>query len=271
MALLLGLLLAVVSAVADPVFPALTGRVVDNAALLSPAQEEELTVLLKAHEEKTTNQVVVVTLKSLEGYEIADYGYRLGRHWGIGQKGKDNGVLLIVAPKEGAVRIEVGYGLEGALTDKSSHDIIQEVILPRFKSGDVAGGIRSGAAAILAVLEGGTPAALPGNARAETRDNSGPINFGFFVIMVLGTAIGGQSQKVRFSLASVTSAAVAVILLLLDEALLFVMLLALIAFMLVAFGGSRSGHRGGGSGGSWGGGFSGGGGSFGGGGASGRW
>ena len=99
-------------------FPALTGQVVDEAHILSPQTERQLTTLLQS---ETKHQVVVVTLANLEGKTIDDYGYQLGRHWGIGEKGNDNGVLLIIAPNEKQVRIEVGYGLEGALTDAVSN------------------------------------------------------------------------------------------------------------------------------------------------------
>ena len=101
-------------------FPELTGRVVDNAGLLSPAVEQALTEQLAAHEQATTNQVVVVTLPNLQGYTIEEFGYQLGRYWGIGQKGKDNGVVFLVAKAERKVRLEVGYGLEGVLTDALS-------------------------------------------------------------------------------------------------------------------------------------------------------
>ena len=139
---------------AQPVFPALTGRVVDDANLLSAADESELVSVLEAHAAKSTDQVVVVTLPSLQGYEIEEMGYQLGRYWGIGQKDKDNGVLLIVAPKERKVRIEVGRGLEPILTDALSKLIIENGILPRFRDGDVAGGIKAGVTDILAVLSG---------------------------------------------------------------------------------------------------------------------
>ncbi|MYZ49342.1 TPM domain-containing protein, partial [Propylenella binzhouense] len=135
-------------------FPALSGRVVDAAGLLSPDDEAALDQLLAAQEAKSGDQVVVATVPSLEGYPIEDYGVALGRKWGIGQKGRDNGVILLVAPNERAVRIEVGYGLEGDLTDAVSRLIIEGSILPRFRAGDFAGGIRRGVEDILAVLGG---------------------------------------------------------------------------------------------------------------------
>ena len=139
---------------AAPRFPQLTGRVVDNAALLSTPEHERLTGLLAEYESKTSNQVMVVTLESLQGYAIEDFGYQLGRHWGIGKAGKDNGVLLIVAPTERKVRIEAGYGLEGILTDALCHDIIEAHILPAFKAGDYETGIRRGTESIIAALGG---------------------------------------------------------------------------------------------------------------------
>lgn len=125
-------------------FPQLTGRVVDEAGVLDGAARASLEQKLAAFEAKTTGQIVVVTLKSLQGTSIEDYGYQLGRHWGIGQKDKNSGALLIVAPSERKVRIEVGYGLEGQLTDAVSKLIIENSIVPRFRAGDVAGGITRG-------------------------------------------------------------------------------------------------------------------------------
>jgi uncharacterized protein len=139
---------------AEPTFPALTGRVVDDAQVLDLRTRSEIEGKLADFETKTGDQLVVVTLKSLQGYDIADYGYRLGRAWGIGQKGSDNGVLLIVAPNERQVRIETGYGLEGTLTDAISRLIIDNAILPRFRAGDIPGGIERGVDDIIQVLSG---------------------------------------------------------------------------------------------------------------------
>ncbi|HCW90035.1 MAG TPA: methanol dehydrogenase, partial [Marinobacter sp.] len=141
-----------------PEFPELTGRVVDQADMLSPKVEERLSEMLQAHEQASTEQVVVVTLPDLQGYPIENFGYQLGRHWGIGQKGEDNGALLIVAKEEQKVRIEVGYGLEGRLTDADASVIINRVITPAFRQGDFQVGIVNGAAAMIQVL-GGEPLA----------------------------------------------------------------------------------------------------------------
>ena len=176
--LVIGLLVHGEWGLAAPQFPALTGRVVDNAGLLSAPERQRLTRLLEEHEAQTTNQVVIVTLESLQGYVIEDFGIQLGRHWGIGQKGKDNGVLLIVAPTERKVRIEVGYGLEGTLTDALSRDIIDTSILPAFRNNDYERGIALGANGILAVL-GGT--------YQPVKRSSGSEIFG--IILVIGSLL----------------------------------------------------------------------------------
>lgn len=150
--LVLLLLLEGVALAAEPDFPLLTGRVVDQAGILSAATRAGLTEMLAQHESAGGEQVVVVTLKSLQGYPIEDFGYRLGRHWGIGQKGKNTGALLIVGPDERKVRIEVGYGLEGRLTDAASRTIIEDDILPAFRRGDFDAGVVAGTTAILTAL-----------------------------------------------------------------------------------------------------------------------
>jgi uncharacterized protein len=156
------LLAASVTRAAEPEFPALTGHVVDSADILSPSVREQLTQMLAGQERSTGQQIVVVALKSLQGFTIEEFGYELGRHWGIGQSGQNNGAVLIVAPNERKVRIEVGFGLEDRLTDAQSRTIIESVILPRFRQGAFGAGTLEGAAAILRVLGGGQ--ALTGNA-----------------------------------------------------------------------------------------------------------
>lgn len=135
-------------------FPTLTGRVVDAASILKPEERSALEAKLKAHEDKTTDQVVVATVRSLGGTSVEDYANRLYREWKLGTKAKNNGVLLLVAPSDRKVRIEVGYGLEGALTDALSSVIIRTAIAPRFKAGDFAGGINAGVDAVLSILTG---------------------------------------------------------------------------------------------------------------------
>lgn len=135
-----------------PAFPALTGPVVDDAHLLPQGVFERLSQQLSAYARTSGTQLVVVTLPTLNGYPIDLYGYQLGRHWGIGEKGKNNGVLLLVDVGEKQVRIDVGYGLEGTLTDAQSFLIIHNVIAPRFKKGEYASGVEAGAEAILNTL-----------------------------------------------------------------------------------------------------------------------
>lgn len=153
----LSLYLLAITNVAAYNFAPLTSRITDQANLLPPQIEANLVAKLKQHEAKTTNQVIVVTVKSLEDRSIEEYGVELGRHWGIGQKSKNNGVILLIAPNERKVRIDVGYGLEGLLTDALCASIIWNRITPAFKKGDFAGGIQSGIDAILAVLNKDIP------------------------------------------------------------------------------------------------------------------
>ncbi len=252
--LLLGLLLAGAAVRgAEPAFPALTGRVVDDAGLLSEPEKQELDAALAAFEQQTHDQLVVVTLKSLQGQAIEDYGYQLGRHWGLGQKGKDNGALLIVAPEEHKVRIEVGYGLEGELTDAKSRTIIEGEILPRFRAGDFAAGIKAGVAAIIQTLGGTYNPALP---PVQVRDQAPPWPFPLAIVLpviliILFNQFSGRRRgRYRRGYGGPV-------------------------ILPGGFSGGQGGgfgQQGGGfGGGQGGGGFSGGGGSFGGGGASGSW
>lgn len=133
--------------------PALTGRVVDNADLLTPVQERTLARALAVTEQRTKHQFVVVTLPSLEGRPIEEVGLRLGKGWGIGRKGHDDGVLLIVAPNERRVRIEVGCGLEQTLTNSKAKAIIDQRILPAFRKGSMAAGMFRGSAAIIREID----------------------------------------------------------------------------------------------------------------------
>jgi uncharacterized protein len=161
----------------EPKFPPLTGRVVDDAGVLTDSTRAALIDMLEQHERETGNQVVVVTLKDLQGYTIEDFGYQLGRKWGLGQKGKNNGVLLIVAHHERRVRIEVGYGLEGTLTDAIGRTIIEQEILPAFRRGDFNGGVLAGTASILTRLSGsafvGTPSRTE-QGSGSSYGNAGP-------------------------------------------------------------------------------------------------
>jgi len=233
-------------------FPALSGRVVDEATILNEATRAALTQKLADLEAKTTDQLVVVTLKSLQGTSIEDFGYQLGRQWRIGQKDKNNGVLLIVVPNERRVRIEVGYGLEGTLTDAVSRLIIENGIAPRFRANDYPGGITRGVDDIVSVLTGDAEEWKQRAAKRPDRTLSWDgifiialIVVIFMLVFVLAAGIlGGQPNGRRRGSAGSGWAAGS------------------------SSGSSWSSDS---SGGSSGGGFSGGGGSFGGGGSSGSW
>jgi uncharacterized protein len=227
-------------------FPTLTGRVVDDANILDPATRTALTDKLAALEAKSTDQLVVVTLKSLQGTSIEDLGYQLGRRWQIGQKDKNNGALLIVAPNDKQVRIEVGYGLEGTLTDAVSRLIIENGILPRFRANDIPGGITRGVDDIISVLTGD---AEEWKQRAAQRPDT------------VTQSPSTRSDSIWPGILLVLAGIVIIVLCAMYAGQLCLQIL----FAIMSSGGGRS------SGSSGGGGFSGGGGSFGGGGASGRW
>ena len=241
---LLVVVVLVAPAGAAPEYPALTGRVVDQAGIIAPQSRAELERRLAEHERATGNQVVVVTLDTLQGESIEEYGVGLGRAWGIGRQGEDDGVLLIVAPNEREVRIEVGYGLEDVLTDALASQIVQNEIVPQFRQGSFDAGILAGTKAILQALGG----QYRPDAWAQTARPAAPPQ----------PALPGWIVP-----------------------LLFFGVWALIVFVVRRGNRRRSGpwmggpgmggfgHSGGGS--SRGAGFSGGGGSFGGGGATGRW
>jgi uncharacterized protein len=146
--------LAFAASVSAQTLPALTGRVVDEAQILDAPTRSALTQKLADLETRATDQLVVVTVRSLQGLTIEDFGVRLGRQWQIGQKDKNNGVLLIVAPNDRKVRIEVGYGLEGVLPDAVATFIIQQSMLPRFRENDFAGGIMRGVDDVIGALTG---------------------------------------------------------------------------------------------------------------------
>lgn len=247
-------------------FPDLTGRVVDQAGLLPPEEAAALSQRLAALEQETSRQLVIATIADLDGMDIADYGTRLGRHWGIGREGIDNGVLLIVAPAERRVRIEVGYGLEPIVTDALAGRIIRNVIRPAFRDGDYPGGIRAGADALIEQLqappEQAEQRALEA-AEAERRRGGGsvwPLVFwlvvaGIIAVVMIGGAVsaadGGGRRGRRYRRGRLP---------------------VVVWGPGVGGGGGRSsGWGGGGFGGGGFGGFGGGGGSFGGGGASGGW
>lgn len=263
-ALLFALALIAPGLVHAQTFPALSGRVVDAANLLTPAQKQQIETLSATIQNTSQRQFVVATIPDLQGYPIEDYGYKLGRAWGIGQKGANNGIILIVAPNDKKVRIEVGYGLEPIMTDALAQGIIDDRILPKFRGGDMGGGIVDGANAIAEQMKlppeeaekRAATATVSQPARAHSGGNGPVVIFWIIVVvfivlpMIFGRARGRKYRNGR----------------------------APVVIWGPGLGGGGWGDGGsswGSSGGDWGGGggggFSGGGGSFGGGGASGGW
>jgi uncharacterized protein len=195
-ALLLCACLAAAAALAADV-PYLSGRIVDNAEILGAGTKQKLTAQLKAHEAETTNQIAVLTVRSLEGESVESYAEQVFNAWKLGRKGKDNGVLVLVAPQERRMRIEVGYGLEGTLTDVAASRIVRNVMTPRFKEGNYDAGVEAGVQAVIGQLTGTAeiPADDPRPVAEKKTDNffEGPdlplterILIGAFIFGIIG-------------------------------------------------------------------------------------
>jgi len=274
--------------------PPLTGRIVDTANLITPDLAAALSQEMAAHERRTGNQVAVLTLPSLQGEPLEEFSHRVATTWKLGQKGTDNGVLLLVAAQDRRIRIEVGYGLEGVLTDAVTSRIIRNEMVPRFRAGEYSQGIAAGVRAILGTIEGTytVPANTP---RPVQRESEGRGNV-FLVAVLLGAIIATVLSVSRTSLGFVSGGLLSFVIALSLGLLMAVlaaagaMIIALALSALFRGGSSLSSGRaggwlggyggglgglGGGFGGAGsfggGGGFSGGGGGFGGGGASGSW
>ncbi|HZC68645.1 MAG TPA: TPM domain-containing protein [Nitrospirales bacterium] len=274
---------ALVSPAAALNVPPLTGRIVDAAHLLPADVAASLSAELASHEQRTGNQVALLTLPSLEGEPLEEFSHRVATTWQLGQKGTDNGVLVLVVPGDRKVRIEVGYGLEGTLTDAKASRIIREEMTPRFRSGDFAGGIAAGVKAVLGTIEGTyTPPERKAVPAGNATENALGILFLAVVVGILTAAIVGHHWK-----GSSTGSVMAFVLALSSGLILAFVAAVIVLIVAMALtgmsGGRQSAYRGfgggwGGSGfgefsggGGFGGGFSGGGGGFGGGGASGSW
>jgi len=241
-------------------FPALSGRVVDQADVMNAQSRSAVEAKLKDLEDKSGIQLVVATVRSLQGGDIETYANQLFRFWKLGEAKKNNGVLLLVAPSEHKVRIEVGYGLEGTLTDALSSVIIQSAIIPRFKANDFSGGIERGVDGIISVLSGDTAdwqrkVGVRSNEPSKQFNSLFPFLF-FFVLVFVFIYLkgGGQGTPAGHYVRR-------------NGRLVFVPY----SSGWGSSGWSGGGFSGGGFSGGFGGGFSGGGGSSGGGGASGGW
>jgi len=279
---------------ADVAVPPLTGRVVDQTGTLSAADIAGLTQTLKGLELRKGSQVAVLIVPTTEPETIEQYSIRVAEAWKIGRKKVDDGALLVVAKNDRKLRIEVGYGLEGALNDVTSKRIIDEIITPKFKSGDFAGGISAGVERIIGVIDG-EPLPAPPPRPQRQGDNSdltqflNPLNpFTIIIVLVLGGVFRSVFGRLFGSIA--TGGLIGIVAWFIFGSLILSGIAGVIASIFTMFSDSitaatprgRGGWSGGSSGSSWGGssggssssdsgGFSGGGGSFGGGGASGSW
>jgi uncharacterized protein len=274
------------SAWADVAVPPLTGRVVDQTGTLSADDIATLTQTLRGLELRKGSQIAVLIVPTTEPETIEQYSIRVAEAWKIGRKKVDDGALLVVAKNDRKLRIEVGYGLEGALTDVTARRVIDEIITPKFKSGDFAGGISAGVDRIIGVVDGEP---LPAPEPQQSFGGSDRFDLMFNPLIIFGIFVGGAILRTvlgRLIGSVAAGGAVGVLAWFLIGSLVFSVISALVAFAFTMFAestASSNGRSGGWSGGgsSWGGssggsssdsgGFSGGGGSFGGGGASGSW
>lgn len=272
----IGLLSLAANPLAAQTFPALSGRVVDQANIIPDDREAALTQQLEQLEAATGRQLVVATIADLEGREVSDYAYRLGRDWGIGDKERNDGVVFLIAPNERRVNISVGFGLEPVLTDALSGRIIRDIVTPRFRENDYTGGIDAGTKAIVTQLqlppEEAAARVAAANAAEKKRAESGNsgglffilfIVFIFFVIPALVSRKAGKKHRRKQPWGKSRRDDD-------DDDGGLGAILPIIIFGGGGNGGGSFGGFGGGGGGGFGG-FGGGGGSFGGGGASGGW
>jgi uncharacterized protein len=270
-AALLCLSLLAGAAHAEAPVPPLERRVTDLTGTLTPDQQSALEARLAAFEQQKGSQIAILIVPTTQPEDIAQYSIRVVDVWKLGRKGVDDGVLVLLAKADRALRIEVGYGLEGSVPDAIARRIADEVMIPRFRKGDFYGGFSAGIDRLIGVIEG-EPLPQPQN----RQPTGGGLEQYFAVLLFAAVMVGGILRAVlgRFLGATVNAGLVGGAVWLLGGGLIFVVMLAFMAFM-IALGGGRGFHGGMGGGGfgrgSGGGGFSGGGGGFGGGGAPGRW
>ena len=264
--------------------PPLTGRITDQTATLSAEQKAALEQTLRAFEARKGSQLAVLIVPTTAPETVEQYALRVAEQWKVGRKKVDDGAVLVIAKADRALRIEVGYGLEGALNDATSKRIISEIIAPSFKQGDFYGGITAGVDQIIRVIDG-EPLPQP---NAKPADGMADIQQFVPVILILALVVGGLLRSVlgRFPGALVTGGAVAVVAWFIAGAVSLALVAGVIALLFTLLSGGMGGRgvgghhgglgrggfgHGGFEGGRGGGGFGGGGGGFGGGGASGRW
>lgn len=257
---------------AEVAVPALTAQVVDTTNTLSAAQQTELIEKLASFEQKKGSQIAVLLVSTTLPESIEQYALRVAEKWKIGRTKVDDGAILVVALQDKTLRIEVGYGLEGALTDATSQRIIREIIVPHFRKGDFATGVVAGVDQIMAVIDG-EELPEPRHATAQ-QNNSNPVEGIAPLLFMVAIFVGGFLRKAigKFPAALATGGLVFVVAWIFAGAFLIAILAGLAAIVLTLFGNVAGMGLGGfGRGRSSGGGFGGGGGGFGGGGASGRW
>jgi len=259
--------------------PPLTARVTDLTGTLTREQSAGLERMLQEFEARKGSQLAVLMVPTAKPEPVEQYALRVAEQWKIGRKKIDDGAILVVAKDDRALRIEVGYGLEGALNDATAARIIRDVIVPRFRDGDFYGGINAGLDRMMRVIDGEP---LPEPARSAPAAGEGMMQV-LPVLLIAALVLGGilRAMLGRFLGAAATGGAVGFVAWLLAGALGIALLAGVLAFFFTLMGamGRRGGYYGGmggtgfprGGGGWGGGGFRGGGGSFGGGGASGRW
>ncbi|HEX5364259.1 MAG TPA: YgcG family protein [Gallionella sp.] len=255
---------------AEVAVPPLSARVTDLTATLDAQQIQSLESRLAAFEAKKGAQLAVLIVPTTQPETIEQYGIRVAEAWKLGRKGVDDGALLLVAKEDRAMRIEVGYGLEGALNDATAKRIVAEVITPFFKRGEFYAGIDAGLDAMMKVVEGEPLPELQRRAPVGSQNMESLLFIAFGAVVVVGGML--RALLGRFPAALLMGGGLGLLAWLTVAPLLIALLVGVMAFVFVLLGGGRGfGGFGGGGFGHGGGGFSGGGGGFGGGGASGRW
>jgi len=270
------LLFAFLAAAEDAPIPPLAGRVVDVNATLTAEQRRELEASLEAFEKRKGSQIAVLITGTTFPEPIESFSLRVAEAWKIGRKGVDDGIVVVVARSDQAMRIEVGYGLEGAVPDATAKRLIEEEFIPRFREGDFYGGLRAGLDRLMRVIDGEP---LPPPKREGGGSEPRSIEAYFILFMAIVIAVGGLLRALfgRLPAAAIVGFGTCLLAWLIVAPLTVALLVGIVGFIFTLAGGGHRGGLGGfgrggyGGGGFGGGGFSGGGGGFGGGGASGRW